>query len=328
MSRSPGSAAEGRGRPGALQHEVTRLELVEVTCNLCGSARYCVLMEAPLSDVPGPKDLAAALRCTTEEYGSFGRIVRCLDCGLIYRNPQESEIEGGYAEVVDEAYVSNEVARRATYEKTLDLMAREAPVGGRLLDVGCYTGTFLDLARAHGWHVEGLEPSEWAARIARERHGLMVTTGTIEQAEWPAGSLDVVTLWDVLEHLRDPRGGLERIREWLTPRGALWLSTMDVGSPFARLLGRRWPHYLRMHLWYFTRDTLRRLLSETGFETVGAWPHVRVLRLGYLARKLCCCGVAVGALAGGVVSLLRASEAQVSVSVGDVITVLARKGSS
>jgi 2-polyprenyl-3-methyl-5-hydroxy-6-metoxy-1,4-benzoquinol methylase len=191
--------------------------------------------------------------------------------------------------------------------------------------VGCYTGTFLDQARTAGWQVEGLEPGEWASRIARERYHLRVTTGTVQEADWPGGSFDVITLWDVLEHLRDPRGDLGRVREWLAPGGLLWLTTMDVASAFPRLLGRRWPHYMRMHLWYFTRDTLARMLREAGFEPVGMWPHVRVLQLGYLAGRLQCYGNVVSSAATALVRLLHASEARVAVSLGDLITVLARK---
>ena len=299
--------------------------LTEPPCNLCASTRSRVVYETALPEVRDPAGLAAALRCTNAQYRCFGRIVRCLDCGLMFRSPQEDDTEAGYAEVVDEEYLANEASRRATYEKSLRLMRSGGDEGGRLLDVGCYVGTFLDVARSCGWDVQGLEPSRWAAEVARGRYGLDVVTGSISEAELAPGSFDVVTLWDALEHLRDPRGSLERVREWLVPDGRLWLSTMNVEAAFPRLMGRRWPHYMRMHLWYFSRPTLRRLLEAAGFELMGIWPHVRVLQLGYLTGRLQCYGDWLAASTGAVVRALRLGDAMLPVSARDLVTIQARK---
>ncbi|HET9253307.1 MAG TPA: class I SAM-dependent methyltransferase, partial [Candidatus Eisenbacteria bacterium] len=83
----------------------------------------------------------------------------------------------------------------------------------------------------------------------------------------PDGTYDVVTLWEVLEHLPDPRGTLSAVRRTLKPQGLLALSTPDAGSAVARILGRRWPGWSKIpeHLFFFDRSTTRRILVEAGF---------------------------------------------------------------
>lgn len=295
---------------------------MEVPCGLCGSGRYRVLLDTPLLS-PSDQELVEALRCTDARYNCFGRVVRCLDCGLVRRCPREKGIEAAYAGVVDEQYLENEDARRATFSRTLDLMQAAGAAPGRLLDVGCYVGTFLSIARERGWEVQGLEPSRWAAEVARSRYGLDVVTGSLERATWPEGHFHTITLWDVLEHLSDPLSGLQAAGRWLAPGGSLWFSTMDIRAALPRLLGRRWPHYVRMHLWYFSRDTLARMLSAAGLTLAGTWQHIRVLRIGYLAQRLHCMGRLVGSGACNVARLTGLEDRHLSIRSGDIITVVA-----
>jgi len=297
-------------------------ELAEVPCGLCGSRRYRVLLDTPLLS-PSDQDLAEAIRCTSDRYHCFGRIVRCLDRGLVRRCPRETDIEAAYAAVADELHLENEDARHATFAGTLGLMQAAGDPTGRLLDVGCYVGIFLSMARERGWDVQGLEPSRWAAEMARSRYGLDVVSGAIAQATWPEGYFHTITLWDVLEHLSDPLAGLETVGRWLAPGGRLWLSTMDTSAALPRLLGRRWPHCMRMHLWYFSRDTLGRMLSAAGLTVSGTWRHTRVLRIGYLAQRLHCMGRLVGAAACATVRLTGLADRHVSIRSGDIITVMA-----
>ncbi|MGH9453817.1 MAG: glycosyltransferase, partial [Terriglobia bacterium] len=142
--------------------------LVKVPCNICGSPRFEVLYEGD-SRFEARKP-AAIFRCTSEQHGDFTRIVRCLDCGLIYENPREPEnlIHHNYAQVVDETYEREKEGRVRTFSRLLDDLGRfKKP--GTLLEVGCYTGVFLEAAGQRGWQVTGVEPSRWAAGIARSK---------------------------------------------------------------------------------------------------------------------------------------------------------------
>ncbi len=255
-----------------------------VPCNLCRSQPYVVLYAGNSHGAAEPG--AQAFRCTSEEHGDFTNIVQCKNCGLIYENPREREtaIEAQYAEVEDPTYERETGGRIRTFSKLLDRLQTFAPASGRLLDVGSYTGVFLELAAGRGWKPVGVEPSRWAARRARER-ALEVINAPLREARLESQSFDVVTIWDVIEHLHDPLGQLREVHRLLRPNGLLGLSTMDAGCLWARLAGRRWPWYMRMHLYYFTRGTLTRMLQEAGFQVLEIERHKRIVSLRYLLEK-------------------------------------------
>jgi SAM-dependent methyltransferase len=115
-----------------------------------------------------------------------------------------------------------------------------------------------------------VEPSEWAADYARRELGSEVLTGTLESIRFPDQAFDVVTLWEVIEHLSDPMITLQEIRRILRPGGQLVLSTPDAGSLAARVSGRRWLGWRKVpeHLYFFDRSNLDRLLTRAGFVPV------------------------------------------------------------
>lgn len=207
-------------------------------------------------------------------------MLACAGCGLRYLDPQptaqqlealygpdyfghQSPGEPGYPRYVEELE-----GLRRTFDDRLVRLPAPSPSASRLLDVGAALGVFVERARAAGWQAVGLEPSAWASGYARDVLHQPVRTGTLPDAGFPEGSCDVVTLWEVLEHLPEPRETLAAIRRVLVPGGLLALSTPDAGSAVARLLGRRWLGWTKIpeHLFkFFDRATLRRLLVETGF---------------------------------------------------------------
>jgi len=257
--------------------------LESVPCNLCRSSHYVILYVGN-SRVP-TRINAQEFRCTTESLGKFTNIVQCRECGLIFENPREREItiESQYQEVEDPVYEREVGGRIRTFSRLLDSLERSVP-RGRLLDVGCYTGIFLELAKQRGWQTLGIEPSAWAAAKARER-SLEVINLPFRKFQAESESFDLVTLWDVIEHLHDPLNELREIYRLLRPGGVLGLSTMDAGCVFARLAGRRWPWYTRMHFYYFTRGTITRLLQAAGFRVLSIERHQRVVSMRYLIQK-------------------------------------------
>jgi SAM-dependent methyltransferase len=118
---------------------------------------------------------------------------------------------------------------------------------------------------------KGMSIGEGAAFVVLESadraraRGLRVVDGTLETAGFEAGSFDVITMWDVIEHLPDPGSTLDRIARLLVSRGILYLALPDAGSPLARLLGARWWSVLPTHLQYFTRASIARLLTDHGY---------------------------------------------------------------
>ena len=144
--------------------------------------------------------------------------------------------------------------------------------GGRLLDVGAGSGSFVALARRLGWDAEGLDPDPSAVETAQGR-GVPVRHGTLADVPVDDGPFDAVTLSHVIEHLHDPQRELQRIRRLLVPDGRLWIATPNLDALGHRRYGRDWlgldpPR----HLILFTPDSLRRLLGRAGFK-VAAVPR-------------------------------------------------------
>jgi SAM-dependent methyltransferase len=156
---------------------------------------------------------------------------------------------------------------------------------GSILDVGCATGVFLDGMRSRGWETFGIEPSVTAASYARQRLALNVETTDWESAAATPGSVDVVTMWDVLEHMTDPRGTLQKAATVLKPGGLLILSLPNPDTWELPFLGPYWIGWdLPRHLHLFTRNVLDRLLQESGFRldeavSLGGRYHVLVWSL-------------------------------------------------
>ncbi len=299
--------------------------MIKVNCNLCGRDDYRVRFPATTDG----EDLRADIfRCTHSGYGHHAQIVECRHCGLVYANPRWSpeDVLEAYAAVEDKTYVEERLGREITFRRHLKQMERViGPAGGRrLLDVGAYIGVFVEIACAGGWQAQGLEPSAWAVAEARKR-GLDVLPGTLESAGFPEEAFDVITLWDVIEHLADPAAELRRARALLRPGGWLVVHTMDIEAPFARLMGSRWPWLMDMHLYYFGRRTLSRMIAESGYQVVWQGAQGRSLRLGYLASRLEGLSPTAGRIARQLIDKLEWRKAAIPVNFGDLRTTISRR---
>ena len=255
--------------------------LESARCGLCGGDRCRVLYDHPYA-LGSVSDCAA----TTDEFSNYGRVVRCLDCGMVYTNPRPGReaLLAGYGSCVDEMYLRESSSRSINAHLSLNVIKRFAP-SGKLLEIGSATGYFLNAARAD-FDAQGLEPSAWACKIARERFKLDVYPEPLETDRFPAGTFDVVAMTDVIEHLIDPKDALRRAAAWLKPGGLLYLVTPDIGSLSALLLRGYWWGLRPAHLQYFDRDTLRRMLRETGFEVKLEKSFGRMFSYGYWLSRL------------------------------------------
>jgi len=230
-------------------------------------------------------------------------MVCCSDCGALYvgQDPAAIDLDALYGEAyytggsdaVFADYVGQEAARRAHARRKLMLLRTlppRIPRHGRLLDVGCAAGFFLAEARAF-YDVQGVELSAWSSAYARERLGLPVHTGTLQDATLPAGQFDVITLWDVIEHVPDPVPLLAEAARVLKPGGRLVLTTGDWGSAYAQARGPDW-HLMTppWHLTMFSRATLQRAARRAGLRVV-AWRSEGVAGDGPLWRNKMSLGV-------------------------------------
>lgn len=256
-----------------------------VRCNLCDADDTETIYEA--SPVPGAaRDMVRTFRASGDEL-LVDRLVRCRACGLEYINPRPTAtaIVDAYSEGDDHAYVSQVGARERTFADAVAHIETLLPGSGRLLDVGTAAGAFLAAARNREWQVEGCEPNRWLARWGSRHYGIPIRTGELFDHEFTPESFDVVTMWDVIEHTPDPARVIRTARELIRPGGLVVVNYPDRGSWIARALGRRWPFLSSVHLYYFTRHTMRSLLRRHGFEVVDMRAHVQRLELNYLLSR-------------------------------------------
>ena len=297
-----------------------------VACNLCGSTDTRLRFASTLIDDVVPRS-PEAFRCTHSRYGRHHTIVKCRQCGLVYTNPRldGAQILDSYVAVEDPLYLEEREGRVLTFERHLRPLEKIKPPPGRLLDVGAYTGVFVEIAARHGWDAWGVEPSHWAVGEARAR-GLQMLEGTLDSAELQSDAFDVVTMWDVIEHLTDPFRELQNAHRVLKPGGLLVVHTMDIDSLFARIMRSRWPWLMEMHIYFFSHRTLRAMLEKARFRTLGSKAQGRYLRLGYFATRVgALLGKPAGRALGGLVWWMRLSQVPIPINLGDLFTVYAIK---
>ena len=298
-----------------------------VACNLCGSRDSKVLYPSTVPEGSTAGDVEH-FRCTSSGYGKHHTIVKCRNCGLVYTNPHRkaSAILHNYEEVVDQLYLEEREGRVLTFRRNLRPLEELMPPdpGRRLLDVGCHIGVFLEIAQERGWEAWGVEPSHWAAKEAQSR-GLRVIEGTLENAHLAGQSFDVITMWDVIEHLTDPLRELRESHRLLKKGGLICIHTMNIESPLARLMGSRWPWLMEMHLYYFSPRTLGKMLRRAGFTVVKIVNQGRFLRLGYLVTRIEPYSSLIARGMGKLVTAFGLKEKAVPINLGDLFTAFARK---
>jgi SAM-dependent methyltransferase len=206
------------------------------------------------------------------------RVVRCATCLLMRTNPRPTPATigvyypdnyGPYASTVPAPAHAprGKPLWHRMLRNLLGLEVRRMPTmrPGRLLEIGCASGSFLQQMRSAGWSVEGIEFSDAAAAQARSA-GLRVQTATVESAAPPGEPVDVIAAWMVLEHLHDPTGALRRIREWVRADGWLVASIPDADTLARRVFGERaYDLHLPNHLYHFTPSTIDALLRRSGW---------------------------------------------------------------
>ncbi len=232
-------------------------------------------IDCPLCNVDHSEPVATVQDRLLGIEGEF-TLVKCAECGLLYLNPQPTaeEIVRYYPAEYD-SYVSPGLdqlswLRRASIDyglrKRCQAVTRHKQEG-RLLEVGCSSGMFLDAMRKSGsWDVYGVDISEHATKYARDQLGLNVFCGQLEEAQFPDKFFDVVVLWDVLEHLPNPRAALVEIRRVLADDGWLIFRVPNLDSLDARLFGPYWAGLdAPRHFFVFSPATLKQMLESAGF---------------------------------------------------------------
>ena len=203
-------------------------------------------------------------------------VVICKQCRLRYVNPRVNRrtLETTYTETY---YPPDKVERIRTdsmewlqMNERLTELEQQHPSKGRLLDVGCGIGTFLQLAREHRWQPYGIDPSKSGSAFAQKKYKLDVRCGDLFEADFAAASFDAIALYHVLEHISELNPFLSELRRVLKPEtGTLVIEVPNGESLQSRLQQADWPYvHPYDHLYYFSAHSLPKLLRKHGFQRV------------------------------------------------------------
>ena len=217
------------------------------------------------------------------------RLYRCGRCTLQYAEgaPSEEALPALYDERYFNGapegypdYLRDEAVHRKRGRGYLRAIGQSRGQAGRLLDVGCATGFFLDEARKQGWQVTGCEVSAWAAAYASKTLSLEVEVGPFPNPALAGRQFDVVTFFNVFEQLPDPRAAERALRELVAPGGLVAIETWDADALVVRLLGMRWHQYRpRETPIYFNRRSLTALFEPAHWDLVTYRAHAKGISL-------------------------------------------------
>ena len=183
----------------------------------------------------------------------------------------------------------NGKASSANVHKRLDYIRNlKGPQMDAWLDIVCATGDFLLGIEGPATTRYGIDISNYAIEVAKQRGLDSVYAGDFLDVQLPEleGSFDIITMWDFIEHIANPRLTLEKARGFLKPNGYLILSTGDVGALSARLMGKYWHLMIPpRHLYYFSSRTMTRYLREAGFVDIRLGYPGKLVPLDFICYK-------------------------------------------
>lgn len=250
-------------------------------CPICGSAARDLRFPSTLKESKARVDDYVG---TNTGYSKYHDIFKCQKCHVSYMDPIDAGLGELCSQVVDEDYLASWEDRAFTFRDHLRFINKYV-TQGKLLDVGCYAGIFLTEAKRAGFKVTGVEPSSWAASHAKKQVDCQVYEGMFDSTDITDGPFDIITIWDVIEHLANPKECLQKSLQLLKPGGLIAITTHDIESTFARLMGAKYPWLMRFHLVHFSPATLGTLLREVGFEVIETTKYKKPLSIQYFLKR-------------------------------------------
>jgi SAM-dependent methyltransferase len=201
-------------------------------------------------------------------------IVRCDQCRLVFTDDRQAPPPGQLYPAFDQSKslgVRGVRTALSVFLRQREAVVRAVAPQGRVLDFGCGAGAFARWMSEHGYEAVGLEPFSLGAEERAEN--LRLVAQPLEAAAPSLGQFDVITLWHVLEHLREPVPTLRALAGLLAPGGSFIISVPNFDSWQSKLFGGSWFHLdPPRHLLHFEPATLEECLSRAGLSRDRAWP--------------------------------------------------------
>jgi SAM-dependent methyltransferase len=215
---------------------------------------------------------------------------KCRKCRHFFTNPSfwDQQIGNEYELLTDSEYLALVPTKLKTFGRAFRKLQKYFPKPqNRILEIGSYAGLFLKIAQDNGNEVLGIEPSHWGVENSQVL-GVPALQGMAENIlPTIAGEVyDLTIAWDVIEHVKDPQRLLKLMGAMTAHSGYVVVSTVVVSSWSAKLLGKRWPWIIPMHLHYFSNKNMATMGRNVGLNLIEDYPHVHYSNLIYILKKL------------------------------------------
>jgi len=306
------------------------MEYLENTnCNLCGYDDYEVIYTSEKNNSKPGKLNQVVVPHTylcTDLNRDFGKIVRCRRCGLIYTNPRlKSEIAKQlYINSVDDKYIQEKEERIKSFERVAR-KCEKITNGGNVLDIGCFCGYFLKALSNNKWRCFGVELSKWGCNYIKKNFGLEIFNGNLFQANYPDKYFDLITMWDVLEHLYNPKETFSEINRILQDNGILCFVVPNINSLMARIFRSKWWSLIQPHVYYFTPHTIKEMLHKTGFRIIKTDTYGRNFTFSYWTTRIEPYSKIIHNFVNKLINALNIDKISLNVDLGDQMKIFANK---
>ena len=252
-----------------------------VNCPLCKKNNYKIIINSQKKDFT-KNYIKNIFNSSSSVFND--RIVKCKNCKFIYLNPRIKQkiIDKSYSFSKDRKFISQNQNRIKTFKNTLSLISNQIDFSNKkILDIGSGGGAFLKACKDRNITAEGIEPNKWLVNYSKKKYGINISTKNLNKVN---KTFHIVSLFDVLEHIPNIKLVINKIYKLVKKDGFLIINVPDHNSLARKILKKNWPFYLTVHLHYFDKKSLSKLL-EKKFALVFSKPYWQVLELSYVLKR-------------------------------------------
>jgi len=259
----------------------------KIRCPICNEKNFNILKKKQNSNL-SLKEIKKYYLSSSDNV-MIDQLSKCIKCEFVYLNPRINSkiILNSYKNNPDKEFVKHNKFRLKSFElnflrikKNLEIKKKS---NYKILDVGTGGGTFLRVAESLGFKPTGVEPNKWLVKYIKKKSKLNIIAGTLTNIKNKGYNL--ICFWDVFEHVTDVNKTLKHCKKILNKDGQILINIPDYDSLARKVLGFKWPFFLNVHLYYFNKNTLSKLLKKHGFKYEKSIMHFQILPIKYILKR-------------------------------------------
>ena len=238
---------------------------------------------------------AINVTCTSLNYVK-PTLFKCEECDLIFSELYNSPLESNYSEVVDTVYIDQIKSKKKYFQLVISKIEEYLTKESNVLEIGSYYGVLGSLLKPRVKEYNGIELSKHGADFSKKNFNLKIYNDKFENYIKFKSSIDVIIMSHVIEHLGNPFQIIKLIEQKMNLKSTLIFSTYNMDSFIARILGYNYQWIMPMHLYYFSRKTLKKILQDNNLKIVKIKQDVHIVSLKYFFLKLSALVPLIGSL--------------------------------